>query len=62
VKTRAEDVFLVACKHVPYGEVQRTRLMSLARSGNVGRVALLLQVGANKEARDAAGDTPLLLA
>ena len=56
---RREEDFLVACKHVRYGGKQRTRLMSLAIQGDVDRVSLLLKVGADVDARDAGGWTPL---
>jgi hypothetical protein len=54
-----EEDFLVASKHVRYGRRQRTRLMSVARSGDVGRVSLLLWVQADVDARDADMWTPL---
>jgi hypothetical protein len=59
---RREEDFLIACKHVRYGGKQRTRLMSLARLGDVERVALLLRVRADVEARDKGGWRPLHLA
>jgi ankyrin repeat protein len=59
---RREADFLVACKHVRYGPKQRTRLMSVARAGDVERVALLLKVRADVEARDARGWRPLHVA
>jgi ankyrin repeat protein len=59
---RREEDFLVACKHVRYGGKQRTRLMSLAWKGDFDRVSLLLDVGANANAADTGGLTPLLLA
>jgi uncharacterized protein len=54
-----EDDYLVACKHVRYGDKQRTRLMSLARKGDLRRVSLLIDVGADVNAADADGRTPL---
>jgi ankyrin repeat protein len=59
---RREEDFLVACKHVRYGARQRTRLMSLARGGDVERVSLLLKVGADIEARETNGYRPLHIA
>jgi ankyrin repeat protein len=57
-----EDDYLVAGKLLTYGPKKRTRLMSLARKGDKRRVALLLDVGANANAADTDGQTPLLLA
>jgi hypothetical protein len=57
-----ERGLLMATKHARYGVKQRTRLMSLARKGDVERVAFLLKVGADTEARDADGSTPLYIA
>ncbi len=57
-----EDDYLVAGKHVRYGDLRRTRLMSLARKGDLPRVSLLLDVGAKVNAADEDGMTPLLLA
>jgi hypothetical protein len=56
---RREEDFLVACKHVRYGGKGRTRLMSLAQLGDVERVSFLLKVGAEVEARNVDGMTPL---
>jgi ankyrin repeat protein len=58
---RREEDFLVACKHVRYGGKQRTRLMSLALFVDVDRVSLLLKVGADVNAADTDGMTPLSL-
>jgi ankyrin repeat protein len=57
-----EDDYLVAGKLLTYGPKRRTRLMSLARKGDKRRVSLLLDVGANANAADTDGMTPLLLA
>jgi ankyrin repeat protein len=57
-----ERDLLMATKRVRYGGRGRTRLMGLARKGDAERVAFLLKVGAEVEARDAGGWTPLLLA
>jgi ankyrin repeat protein len=57
-----EDDYLVAGKNVEYGDLQRTRLMSLARKGDLRRVTLLLKVGGDVNAADEDGMTPLLLA
>jgi ankyrin repeat domain-containing protein 50 len=57
-----EDDYLVACKHVRYGDKQRTRLMSLARKGDKRRVSLLIDVGADVNAADTDGRTALHLA
>jgi ankyrin repeat protein len=57
-----EDDFLIATKHVRYGPKKRTRLMSLARKGDEVRVARLLRVIADIEARDAKQWRPLHLA
>jgi ankyrin len=57
-----EEDFVVALKHVRYGLRKRTRLHVLARKGDVGRVALLLKVRADVNARDTDGYTPLAYA
>jgi uncharacterized protein len=57
-----EDDYLVAGKLLTYGPKKRTRLMSLARKRDKRRVSLLLKVGANANAADTGGLTPLLLA
>jgi ankyrin repeat protein len=51
----SEDDLLVACKLVRYGVKQRTRLMSLARKGDLRRVSLLLDVGADVNAASITG-------
>jgi ankyrin repeat protein len=57
-----EDDYLVAGKLLTYGQKRRTRLMSLARKGDLPRVTLLLKVGADVNAADTDGLTSLLLA
>ena len=50
---------LIATKHVRYGAKNRTRLHSLARKGDLRKVELLLKVGADVNAKDNDGRTPL---
>jgi ankyrin repeat protein len=54
-----ERDLLMATKRVRYGGKQRTRLMGLARKGDVERVSFLLKVGAEVGAADAEGWTAL---
>ncbi len=54
-----ERDLLMATKHVRYGRLKRTRLMSLSRKGDAERVSFLLKVGAEVGARDADGLTAL---
>jgi ankyrin repeat protein len=54
-----ERDLLMATKHVRYGPLKRTRLMSLSWKGDVERVSFLLKVGAEVEARDAEGTAAL---
>ena len=54
-----EEELLIATKRVHYGSKKRTRLHSLARKGDLARVRLLLKVGADVNAKDEGGRTPL---
>jgi ankyrin repeat protein len=57
-----EEDFLIATKHVRYGPMKRTRLMSLARKGDEVRVRRLMRVGADVLAKDQWNQTVLELA
>jgi hypothetical protein len=50
-----ERDLLMATKRVRYGGKRRTRLMGLARKGDVERVSFLLKVGAEVDAREGWG-------
>jgi ankyrin repeat protein len=57
-----ERDLLMATKRVRYGGKQRTRLMSLSRTGDVERVSFLLKVHAEVDADDAWGWMSLQIA